>query len=398
MANLGLQNKNPGNLKDPATGKFRVFNTPEEGQKALIDDIVYKQTGQSKHIKPGASLLELANVWAPASDNNVPENWAKNVARTIGANITDAFDKIPAEKLAEGIRAAEGTSTMPIGKNVMQTNQSELVKRVKAKYPQYNNIPDSELERRILAKYPQYKNLASGQVSQSQETPAFPFKAQDRAPVINTEQTQGTGIMSEFNKARDDFKQGNYLSALGHGASGAVRGISNFLTFGGSEQLGRGLGTQLAKNPEFSGQGGAKYVDTTGANDDIVKGGLKTAAGIALLASGGAAPGLLKNPFLRGTTQEVISQSLPRGLEFSKFMKLGNVEKLNILGDMLRTAQRAGMTGDAQVISKAIEYLSPQRSGLLSRFLKTGAKMAGTSILTAAGMEGGKRGLNAILD
>lgn len=38
---------------------------------------------------------------------------------------------------------------------------SELTNRVKAKYPQYQNIPDNELESRVLAKYPQYKSLAT---------------------------------------------------------------------------------------------------------------------------------------------------------------------------------------------------------------------------------------------
>lgn len=38
---------------------------------------------------------------------------------------------------------------------------SELTQRIKAKYPQYANVPDAELERRVLQKYPQYKQYAS---------------------------------------------------------------------------------------------------------------------------------------------------------------------------------------------------------------------------------------------
>jgi hypothetical protein len=37
---------------------------------------------------------------------------------------------------------------------------SELTQRIKAKYPQYANVPDQELEKRVLAKYPQYKQYA----------------------------------------------------------------------------------------------------------------------------------------------------------------------------------------------------------------------------------------------
>lgn len=38
---------------------------------------------------------------------------------------------------------------------------SELTQRVKAKYPQYANVPDADLEKRVLQKYPQYKPYAS---------------------------------------------------------------------------------------------------------------------------------------------------------------------------------------------------------------------------------------------
>lgn len=36
----------------------------------------------------------------------------------------------------------------------------ELANRIKAKYPQYANVPDAELEQKIVAKYPQYQTLA----------------------------------------------------------------------------------------------------------------------------------------------------------------------------------------------------------------------------------------------
>ena len=60
MANLGIQNNNPGNLRDPRTGEFQVFKTPEEGHTALLKDIEYKKSGQSTHIQPGASLEDFA--------------------------------------------------------------------------------------------------------------------------------------------------------------------------------------------------------------------------------------------------------------------------------------------------------------------------------------------------
>jgi len=112
MANLGLQNQNPGNLRDPSTGNFKVFNNSNEGYQALTSDIDYKKSGQSPHIKPGGSILDLANVWAPASDNNKPSDWANNVAKTVGVDASSPWADIPTDKLAHGIQVAEGTDSM----------------------------------------------------------------------------------------------------------------------------------------------------------------------------------------------------------------------------------------------------------------------------------------------
>ncbi len=173
MANLGLQNNNPGNLKDPSTGQFKVFNTPEEGKQALIQDISLKQSGKSTHIKPGASISQLASVWAPASDNNIPANWAHNVSRTIGVDVNTPFDQVPADKLAEGIQVAEGTSSMKTSDDHSSVEHSPLAQKIRAKYPtEYNDLTDQELEQKVLSKYPQYGDLAKGANNVSQGTPA----------------------------------------------------------------------------------------------------------------------------------------------------------------------------------------------------------------------------------
>jgi hypothetical protein len=113
MANLGLQNNNPGNLKDPATGAFRVFNTPQEGQQALMQDLAIKKSGKSPNIKPGQTIQQFAEKWAPSSDNNIPSDWANNVAKATGATPDTPWDSIPTDQFAKGIQVAEGTSTMP---------------------------------------------------------------------------------------------------------------------------------------------------------------------------------------------------------------------------------------------------------------------------------------------
>lgn len=55
---------------------------------------------------------------------------------------------------------------------------SQLTDKVKAKYPQYANVPDAQLEQKVLAKYPQYKPLAS--------KPAGGFIKSIVQPFINT--------------------------------------------------------------------------------------------------------------------------------------------------------------------------------------------------------------------
>lgn len=140
MANLGLQNNNPGNLRDPATGNFRVFNTPDEGQQALISDIKLKQSGQSSHIKPGQSISDFANVWAPASDNNNPQNYAHVLATNLGVDPSHPFDQVEPEKLAGAIRVAEGTSTMPISSQPKDRNS--IIKANVLKLQNANATPE----------------------------------------------------------------------------------------------------------------------------------------------------------------------------------------------------------------------------------------------------------------
>ncbi len=111
--NIGVRQNNPGNLKDPTTGAFRTFTTPEEGHQALINDLKIKQSGQSTHIKPGASLEDFANVWAPASDNNNPKSYAQKLASFLGVPTAYAYDQVPTDKLAGAIKVAEGTTALP---------------------------------------------------------------------------------------------------------------------------------------------------------------------------------------------------------------------------------------------------------------------------------------------
>lgn len=168
MANLGIQNNNPGNLRDPKTGAFRVFKTPQEGYDALVQDLIAKQTGNSAHIAPGASVAQLGDVWAPPSDKNVPGDWARNVAAALGVSTAYAFDKVEPHKLARAVQKAEGTDHMNIQQREQQEGTKkmtvqEFAQRFYKKYPEYKGhiSSDEELVKRVLAKRPEYRPYVS---------------------------------------------------------------------------------------------------------------------------------------------------------------------------------------------------------------------------------------------
>ena len=89
-----------------------------------------------------------------------------------------------------------------------------------------------------------------------------------------------------------DIGKGDYAGAIGSG----IRNIGNFFTAGGSEQLGKYLGTKNAQN---NAGDNAKYVDTTGGSTkDLLEGGAKTSAGIASLVAGGEALAPVEKQFV----------------------------------------------------------------------------------------------------
>lgn len=106
------KNNNPGNLKDPTTGLFRVFTTPEEGFAAMRQDLLGKMTGKtSTGLNADSTLLDLAKVWAPKGDgDNDPVNYANELARQLGvsANTKIGTLKDDVDQLAQAIATNEG--------------------------------------------------------------------------------------------------------------------------------------------------------------------------------------------------------------------------------------------------------------------------------------------------
>jgi len=117
---LSVRNNNPGNLKDPKTGELRTFATPQEGQKALEDDLQVKLSGQSPVLKQRygdtggfLSPAMLAEAWSPATaQGNSPEstiNYGKYIAAKLGVDPTAQIPSTPEARaaVAQGIKEFE---------------------------------------------------------------------------------------------------------------------------------------------------------------------------------------------------------------------------------------------------------------------------------------------------
>jgi len=83
---LNYRNNNPGNIKG-RDGKFLKFKTMEEGFEYLKAYVVRASTGEHKAYKKGCTIAEFFKVYAPSSDNNNPDAYAKWVAKRINETV-----------------------------------------------------------------------------------------------------------------------------------------------------------------------------------------------------------------------------------------------------------------------------------------------------------------------
>ena len=80
--NMPVEYNNPGALRwspfqSGTKNNFAVFLTYEDGWKALIHQLTIAANGKSKWYKPTMKVLDFCKLYAPSSDNNNPENYAK---------------------------------------------------------------------------------------------------------------------------------------------------------------------------------------------------------------------------------------------------------------------------------------------------------------------------------
>ncbi len=110
MANLPTRNNNPGDLRDPKTGKFRNFNTPAEGYAAMLNDLEGKFTGNNRHgLSEKSTLADLVKVWAPPSENDTAK-YIADMSNTLGVAPTTTLGELHPRitDVAQAIAKKEG--------------------------------------------------------------------------------------------------------------------------------------------------------------------------------------------------------------------------------------------------------------------------------------------------
>lgn len=173
---MSVRNNNPGNIKDPKTGEFMKFNTLEEGQKALDDDLRLKLSGQSPAVKQRFGDVNmitpamLAETWSPATaQGNTPEstiNYAKAIANKLGIDPTspipntDQARKLTAQAITEFESGQKATPTQAPGTMVASTGPVSIPV-AKATVQSVRPTPE-QLEREGKVKSAYQEKMASG--------------------------------------------------------------------------------------------------------------------------------------------------------------------------------------------------------------------------------------------
>ena len=118
---LSSRNNNPGNVRD-SKGNFKVYPSIEAGFNAMQADLTIKQTGRSgnlipegpnegQKLTPDSPLTDLIRMWAPSSDKNNPEDYAKFVAEYLDIDVDTPIKQIPTDKLAEAMTKKESATS-----------------------------------------------------------------------------------------------------------------------------------------------------------------------------------------------------------------------------------------------------------------------------------------------
>lgn len=117
VSSSGVGAYNVGNIRDVKTGKFKQFASAAEGEQALMNQLNIYQTGKSKTgIKPTSTLYQAMAIYAPASDNNNPKQYAEFIAKKMGVSPNTPINQLDPKGWAAAIKIMEGnTKTRQMG-------------------------------------------------------------------------------------------------------------------------------------------------------------------------------------------------------------------------------------------------------------------------------------------
>lgn len=361
MANIPTQNNNPGDLKNPTTGQFQAYDNPEDGFSALKADLQGKITGNTKTGLTGNSTLQdFASVWAPDSDGNNSTQYAQKLASKLGVTTNTPIGSLSGrlDDFASAIADNEGyqgqrvlgsetsaPTIQPESPVAGQMSIADFASKIRAKYPQYQNLDDNTLTQKVLAKYPQYQNVIAGTQNQPAQS--------------NTQNSQGyTTSVADVPSTTPspNSQQSTYGKILNNPLSNILSSIGDAASFGGASQLGGQIGDSLATlyekaQPLFGGKDYSQYVEQPNIGDTVA-GTAKTLTGLASLLPLGAL-----NTAVKGTTA-LASPELSDiiGMSAKDFQAFSPTEQMDILEQATKNATGTFNQG---VIANAAKELAP---------------------------------------
>jgi hypothetical protein len=88
---LADRNNNPGNIRPVGGGGFRTFENALRGWTAMKNQLMRYFTGKTTGRRL-QSIMDIVSTWAPAGDNNDPQQYARQVAGWMGVSPTAALN------------------------------------------------------------------------------------------------------------------------------------------------------------------------------------------------------------------------------------------------------------------------------------------------------------------
>ncbi|HHT0369815.1 TPA: hypothetical protein ACTW5M_005240 [Raoultella planticola] len=88
---LADRNNNPGNIRPVGGGGFRNFGSALEGWAAMKNQLMRYFTGKTTGHRL-QTIMDIVSTWAPAGDNNDPQQYARQVAGWMGVSPTAALN------------------------------------------------------------------------------------------------------------------------------------------------------------------------------------------------------------------------------------------------------------------------------------------------------------------